>query len=71
MKEEKNKKEKKYLEIIFKFYNERKLLIAVVAVIAYGAFSVIAGRWTRNTADWCSEVGYHMCVAAQNVSITV
>lgn len=46
-------------------------MIAVVAVIAYGAFSVIAGRWTRNTADWCSEVGYHMCVAAQNVSITV
>lgn len=71
MKEEKNKKEKKHLEIIFKFYNERKLLITVVAVFAYCALSVIVGRWTRDSANWVSEVGYHICMAAQNVSITV
>lgn len=71
MKEERNRKDKKYLEVIFKFYTERKLLIAVFAVVMYVVFSVIVNNWVRNSADLLLETEYHICVALQNVSITV
>lgn len=71
MNEERDKKEKKYLEVIFNFYNERKLLIAVSAVLMYVVFSVVTGSWGSSAEELFSKMGYHLCVAVQNVSITV